>query len=163
VRRSPVVLREVLAVLLAALVLGGCGGAGESAAAPSSPSSPASPVTDAPPEPGAPGLEPAPDALAIVSVLATEIRRRGKDGSVEEGDMVEPEPYEAVFAPALGEITRCARDHEEPTLIVNVAPSGAVSEVEAAKNAPPCLSPLVQKLSFPAAKHPVALVVMVTP
>jgi hypothetical protein len=98
-----------------------------------------------------------------VSVLAVEVRRRGPDGSVEEGDRIEPDPYLAVFAPHVAEIRSCVNGRSETTLGVEVGASGAVGTVEAIADAPACLERLAGELVFPARKYPVALTVVFTP
>ncbi|MBI5532663.1 MAG: hypothetical protein HY898_08120 [Deltaproteobacteria bacterium] len=100
---------------------------------------------------------------AKVSVLANEVRLKAADGSVQEGGIVEPGPYEAVLHMAISEIGRCTQGGGEPSLIATVQPSGAVSAIEVVKDAPPCLGPLVQRLVFPARRYEVSLLIVVTP
>jgi hypothetical protein len=116
-----------------------------------------------PSAPRASNEAPEPEPKPLVTVLAIEVRRRAPDGSVEEGDRIDPDPYVAVFAPPAAELRSCVSGGTEPTLAVEVTASGAVGNVETLVNAPACLEPLVRELTFPACKHAVALTVVFTP
>jgi hypothetical protein len=126
----------------------------------------ASPVTETPstspaaaqPEPG----EPAPTEV-IVGVIAIEVHSRAADGSIQEGAQLDRAPYEAVFRLVEREIAACVGSDGERALGVDVAPAGTVSEVESIKDVPPCLPPIVRRLTFPARSLPVALTVVVSP
>jgi hypothetical protein len=109
------------------------------------------------------GLSSAAPPEPKVGVLATEVRSRAADGSVEEGDLIESGLYEAVLHRIAADLGSCTQGQTEPTVIVDVQPSGSVGAIENVKDVPSCLAALVKPLKFPPRQYAVSLLIVVTP
>jgi len=124
-------------------------------AATTGPVAAASDTALAPPD-AAPGVR--------ISTMTTGVRKWAADGSVEEGDILPPAPYDVAVSAALPAIGHCKLGEAETSLFAILEPSGVVRRIEPLGDANACVNDEIRTVRFPAhATDATCMIVIVRP
>jgi hypothetical protein len=144
-------VRSVLAASIAALAAACSGSSTAPAEATASPS--AEVVLSA-----APSAKP---SRVHVSALVTKVKKFASDGSVEDGELGEPEAYVAAVEADHAALDKCAIK-DEVGISLKLLPSGEIATLDELDAAEPCVTNAVRAAKFPKAPTEVVVLIVVS-